>query len=257
MVFLVYDAGGHDEYQEMHQSFLSDHTLYLLVWNVALSNDVEMQETQAAWASLIQTCAPGSKVLLVASHADKVEDVDVVARRCNEMTRAVHVLLDQHRQAQQAELDRLVATPSLDADSNDRKAQLERILDKPLRLADDAVIVSSNTMVGVDTLRRRMLDEAFDKSQFPSFGESQPYTYELVLRELRRCHADQTSVSWPEMQELLSRRPDVGGEHVEVWGVREEHDRDDPKEEELRHEEDGEGDYLLHKAFEHCKHLAK
>ena len=29
-------------------------------------------------------------------------------------------------------------------------------------------------MVGVDTLRRRMLDEAFDKSQFPSFGESQP-----------------------------------------------------------------------------------
>eukprot|EP01046_Picozoa_sp_COSAG06_P071174 COSAG06_NODE_20242_length_803_cov_0.877841_1_plen_242_part_10 len=175
-----------------------------------------MQEAQAAWASLIQTCAPGSKVLLVASHADEVEDVAVVERRCNEMTRAVHVLLDQHRQAQQAELDRLVATPSLDADSNDRKAQLERILDKPLRLADDAVVVSSSTMVGVGTLRRRMLDEAFDKSQFPSFGESQPYTYELVLRELRRCHADQTSVSWPEMQESLSRRPDVDGQQFEV-----------------------------------------
>ena len=98
----------------------------------------------------------------------------------------------------------------------DRKAQLERILRKPLRLADDAVVVSSNTMVGVDTLRRRMLDEAFDKSQFPSFGESQPYTYELVLRELRRCHADQTSMSWPEMQESLSRRPDVDGQHFEV-----------------------------------------
>eukprot|EP01043_Picozoa_sp_COSAG02_P069488 COSAG02_NODE_11927_length_1629_cov_3.316993_1_plen_480_part_01 len=71
-------------------------------------------------------------------------------------------------------------------------------------------------MVGVDTLRRRMLDEAFDKSQFPSFGESQPYTYELVLRELRRCHADQTSVGWTEMQESLSRRPDVDGQHFEV-----------------------------------------
>ena len=98
VVFLAYDAGGHVEYQEMHQSFFSDHTLYILVWNVALTNDVEMQEAQAAWASLIQTCAPGSKVLLVASHADKVEDVAVVERRCNEMTRAVHVLLDQHRQ---------------------------------------------------------------------------------------------------------------------------------------------------------------
>ena len=156
--------------------------MYLLVWNVALSNDVEMQERQAAWASLIQTCAPGSKVLLVASHADEVDCADAVARRCNEMTRAVRVLLDQHRQAQQAELDRLIAIPSLDADSTDRKTQLERILDRPLRLADDVVVVSSSTMVGVDTLRRRMLDEAFDKSQFPSFGENQPYTYELVLR---------------------------------------------------------------------------
>ena len=132
------------------------------------------------------------------------------------MTRAVRVLLDQHRQAQQAELDRLVAIPSLDADSTDRKTQLERILDRPLRLADDVVVVSSSTMVGVDTLRRRMLDEAFDKSQFPSFGENQPYTYELVLRELRRCHADQTSVSWTEMQEALSRHPDVDGQQFEV-----------------------------------------
>ena len=30
VVFLAYDAGGHDEYQEMHQSFFSDHTLYIL-----------------------------------------------------------------------------------------------------------------------------------------------------------------------------------------------------------------------------------
>jgi len=219
VIFLVYDAGGHDEYQEMHQSFLSDHTLYLLIWNVALPNDAEMQETQAAWASLIQTCAPGSTVLLVASHADEVQDADaadVVARRCQEMASAIHVLLDHHRQAQRAELDRLVAIPSLDADSTDRKSQLERILESPLRLADDVVVVSANTMVGVDTLRRRMLDEAFDKSQFPSFGESQPHTYELVLRELRRCHADQTSVSWTEMQESLSRRPDVDGQQFEV-----------------------------------------
>ena len=36
IVFLAYDAGGHDEYQEMLQSFFTPDTLYILVWNVAL-----------------------------------------------------------------------------------------------------------------------------------------------------------------------------------------------------------------------------
>ena len=37
----------------------------------------QMVQEQAAWATLIQTCAPGSKVLLVGSHADEVECVVV------------------------------------------------------------------------------------------------------------------------------------------------------------------------------------
>ena len=36
-----------------------------------------MVEELARWATLIQTCAPGSKVLLVGSHADEVECVVV------------------------------------------------------------------------------------------------------------------------------------------------------------------------------------
>ena len=31
----AYDAGGHEEYQEMHSIFLTKETLYLLLWNVA------------------------------------------------------------------------------------------------------------------------------------------------------------------------------------------------------------------------------
>ena len=32
---LVYDAGGHGEYQELHQVFFSAGALYLLVWDVS------------------------------------------------------------------------------------------------------------------------------------------------------------------------------------------------------------------------------
>ena len=35
IVFLAYDAGGHDEYMEIHQTFFTDNTLFLLVWNLA------------------------------------------------------------------------------------------------------------------------------------------------------------------------------------------------------------------------------
>ena len=60
VIFVIYDAGGHDEYQEMHQTFLSHNTLYILVWNVALeSEDHQLEEQMASWATLLQTCAPG------------------------------------------------------------------------------------------------------------------------------------------------------------------------------------------------------
>ena len=67
---------------EIHQTFFTDNTLFLLVWNLAprpadgqdmAALTAQMAEELAAWATLIQTCAPGSKVLLVGSHADEVE----------------------------------------------------------------------------------------------------------------------------------------------------------------------------------------
>ena len=81
-----------DRYQEMLQSFFTPDTLYILVWNVALPDSesgttvAKMEEQQASWASLIQTCAPGSTVLLVASHADEVSSTELVQERCSMLT---------------------------------------------------------------------------------------------------------------------------------------------------------------------------
>ena len=67
----LYDAGGHDEYQEMQQVFVTPNTLYLLLWNVAKRPDEgqdarsferEMVAQLVRWALIIQSCAPGSTV---------------------------------------------------------------------------------------------------------------------------------------------------------------------------------------------------
>jgi obg-like ATPase 1 len=40
-----------------------------------------------------------------------------------------------------------------------------------------AVVVSAATLEGIPELRQCILDAAFDKSSFPSFGSNQPNTY--------------------------------------------------------------------------------
>ena len=71
ILLIVYDAGGHDEYQEMQQVFVTPDALNFLVWDLA-KRPAEGQEEQAFqremvaqqvhWAQIIQSCAPGSTV---------------------------------------------------------------------------------------------------------------------------------------------------------------------------------------------------
>ena len=71
IVLVVYDAGGHDEYQEMQQVFVTPNTANCLVWNLAKrpaegqdarAFEREMIDQQVHWAQIIQSCAPGSTV---------------------------------------------------------------------------------------------------------------------------------------------------------------------------------------------------
>ena len=71
IILVVYDAGGHDEYQEMQQVFVTPGGLCVLMWNVAKraeeGEDEEeferkMVAEQVHWAQIIQSCAPGSTV---------------------------------------------------------------------------------------------------------------------------------------------------------------------------------------------------
>ena len=54
----------------------------------------EMVRKQCAWATLMQTCASGSTVLLVGSHADEVANTADIPRRLEHMRRSVQDQLE-------------------------------------------------------------------------------------------------------------------------------------------------------------------
>ena len=143
-----------------------------------------------------------AKVLLVGSHADEVEGGEPVARsRCEAMAQAVHAELEEYRAAQERELAELSSTQFRTEAAEQRARQLEQVLSQPLRLSPRAVAVSAKTGQGFEELRQLVLDAAFDKQAFPTFGSKQPGTYTAIHRKLLRAHPKESSVTWEAMQQ--------------------------------------------------------
>ncbi|XP_019851796.1 PREDICTED: leucine-rich repeat serine/threonine-protein kinase 1-like, partial [Amphimedon queenslandica] len=72
--FSIWDFGGQEEYYATHQCFLSERSMYLLLWNVQHGEE-GIQELKP-WLDNIALRAPRSCVLIVGTHLDSVEESD-------------------------------------------------------------------------------------------------------------------------------------------------------------------------------------
>ena len=72
--FSVWDFGGQEEYYATHQCFLTERSLYLLVWNI--THGEEGVRELKPWLDNIALRAPRSKVIIVATFYDKVPEED-------------------------------------------------------------------------------------------------------------------------------------------------------------------------------------
>ncbi len=68
MVLNTWDFGGQQIYHATHQFFLTDRSLFILVWNARLGHE---QGRLHYWLDMIQAKAPQSPVLIVATHVDQ------------------------------------------------------------------------------------------------------------------------------------------------------------------------------------------
>ena len=72
--FSIWDFGGQEEYYATHQCFLTERSLYLLLWNIT-HGEKGVHELKP-WLDNIALRAPKSKVIVVATFYDKVPEED-------------------------------------------------------------------------------------------------------------------------------------------------------------------------------------
>ena len=70
--FSIWDFGGQEEYYATHQCFLSKNSLYLLIFN--LKHGEEGVKELKPWLNNIALRAPGSRVVIVGTHLDEIDD---------------------------------------------------------------------------------------------------------------------------------------------------------------------------------------
>ena len=73
-VFSLWDIGGQEKYYATYQCFLTERSMYLLMWNIT-HGEVGIRELKP-WLDNIAFRAPSSKVIIVATFYDKVAEED-------------------------------------------------------------------------------------------------------------------------------------------------------------------------------------
>ena len=93
--FSVWDFAGQKEYYATHQCFLSQHSLYLLMWNVT-EGDAGIADLKL-WLNNISARAPNSRIIIVGTFLDMVSEedrrlgkLDVLLRKVAELALQYH-----------------------------------------------------------------------------------------------------------------------------------------------------------------------
>ncbi|XP_063898870.1 leucine-rich repeat serine/threonine-protein kinase 1 [Helicoverpa armigera] len=157
ITFRTWDFGGQQEYYATHQYFLSRRSLYLVVWRV--TDGRKGLAGALDWLRSIQARAPGSPVIMVATHYDQVSNCNLPESESPEV------------------LQRIIRSSIMGAPDAD-KLGLPRVL--------DSVEVSCNTRHNIRLLADIIYSVAFSVkppgSKEPLLEQRIPATY-LALEE--------------------------------------------------------------------------
>ena len=92
--FSVWDFAGQEEYYATHQCFLSQYSLYLLVWNVT-KGDAGIADLKL-WLNNISARAPNSRIIIVGTFLDMVSEEDRRSGKLDDLLQKVAELAQQY-----------------------------------------------------------------------------------------------------------------------------------------------------------------
>ncbi|HMV48752.1 MAG TPA: COR domain-containing protein, partial [Blastocatellia bacterium] len=109
MTLNTWDFGGQDLYHATHQFYLTDRSLYLIVWN---AGENYQQGGLLYWLDTVKARAPKAKIILVATHADqRTPDIpfDEIRKQYEPMIADRLYLMDNKNGAGREDLLRAIA----------------------------------------------------------------------------------------------------------------------------------------------------
>ena len=154
--FSIWDFGGQEEYYATHQCFLSERSMYLLLWNVK-HGEAGVAELKP-WLDNISLRAPQSCVLIVGTHLDEVED------------------------SERPKIDRLL----------NMVGELAQQYPK-LQISEVLAVGLMNRLENIGPLREAIYDHATKykgKGNVPVMGQEIPASYFQLNRELEKIQDD-------------------------------------------------------------------
>ena len=165
--FSIWDFGGQEEYYATHQCFLSERSMYLLLWDVK-HGEGGIEELKP-WLDNIALRAPRSCVLIVGTHLDLVEE------------------------GERPHIDELLG----------KVADMAQNYNKKLWIPEVLAVGLMNRLENIGTLREAIYNQATSykgKGSLPVMGQEIPASYFQLNKELEKVQKEvQKGIKEPVM----------------------------------------------------------
>jgi GTPase SAR1 family protein len=210
LVLSIWDFAGQEIYHSAQEAFFSERALYLVVWNMTKNSKEDMDHYVQFWIDLIQSRAPGSMIIVVATHADQCSKKRRHFSRPKARTIRVNLLQHLH-QREESRLSTIKKDLARAVKEGDREqmAQL-RYISKNRPIICSVFPVSCTTMNGFKALTAKIisLSTPTKKNKYPFQLVGIPILnfYLKVknkIRDLRR--AENHIVTIHQLQDQLSQ----------------------------------------------------
>ncbi|CAH1784907.1 unnamed protein product [Owenia fusiformis] len=199
LTFDIWDLSGRPVLQGAHQAYMTNGAIYIVVFN--LSSDASCNSV-ASYLDAVQTKAPGSHVILAATHADKLNSEDQRKAKIQGVLLPIQELEKQKVTLLQEEIDSLKQFGKENVFLK-RIEEVKYVLKHQLNVPNSVISVNAATGKGVDEIKTKLFTKALDPKTFPHLiREIKPGLIQLYDEILKLRQKGTLLMTWKEFKEM-------------------------------------------------------
>jgi hypothetical protein len=227
----ILDFAGQEEYYLTHKLFLTSGALYVVAFDASKYSPRNFHRTVLFWVLGIQNAAPGTVLVIAATHADLLTKEEL-QRRCThamvmlkQRQSRIRTRLQRELDAAKQQMTRLKSAAAIgmseeakaakqagyEAEAKAKADQLAGLVVLPERIVG---VSSAAGLYGIDDLRRTIKDAVQKKGHFPQIGAKIPLSYDQVRRFTREMRLESPHMSFDAFADALHSQYGLDSELV-------------------------------------------